>query len=155
MPHYRSYTPQDFPSLYAIEELCFDPPERFPRAYMRQILRQPNAATWIAEHNSKMLGFAIAEWAGKPEELYAYIQTLEVLPEARGQGIGRQLLSLLEASAREAKAQAIWLHVDAENAPAIRVYESRNYQPAGREKDYYGLGRPALVYAKLLQASRF
>ncbi len=46
---YRLYQPGDFPALYAVEELCFEPPFRFSRTYMRQLIESPNAATWIAE----------------------------------------------------------------------------------------------------------
>ena len=47
--HYRLYLPADFPQLYAIEQLCFQPPIRFPRPYMRQLIANPDSATWIAE----------------------------------------------------------------------------------------------------------
>jgi ribosomal protein S18 acetylase RimI-like enzyme len=40
--------------------------------------------------------------------------------------------------------------VDAENAGAIRVYERFGYQPIGKEEDYYGRGRAALIYEKPL-----
>ena len=151
---YRPYRPPDFPALYAIEEVCFDPPERFTRSYMRQLTRKRNAATWIAERETQMLGFAIADWTGDRENLAAYIQTLEVLPEARGQGIGSELLTRLEDSAKQAQVRAIWLHVDQENAPAIRLYTNHGFEIRGQEEDYYGPNRPALVYVKLLDTSR-
>ena len=60
--------------------------------------------------------------------MVAYIQTLEVLPERRGRGVGGELLRRIEGSARAAGAQSIWLHVDAENAAAIRLYERHGYR---------------------------
>ncbi len=143
---YRLYFPADFPPLYAIEELCFQPPLRFPRAYMRRVIENPDSATWIAEEISEefnqMTGFAIVEWAGLAGDRYAYIQTLEVSPEFRRNGIARELLSRLEESARKAGAAAIWLHVDAQNAPAIRLYQAHGYQKQGREEHYYARHRP-------------
>jgi ribosomal-protein-alanine N-acetyltransferase len=147
---YRPYIPQDSPTLYAIEEACFQPPHRFSRSYMRQIVRQPRVATWIAERDTRMLGFAIVEWGRELENRFAYIQTLEVLPEARGLGIGAELLRRLEDSARNAASHAIWLHVDAKNSAAMRLYQKHGYQLGGREQDYYGHNRPGLVYAKSL-----
>ena len=45
---------------------------------------------------------------------------------------------------------AIWLHVDAENAPAIRLYQAHGYQKQGREEHYYARHRPAEIYSKPL-----
>jgi ribosomal-protein-alanine N-acetyltransferase len=149
---YRLYTTEDFAAIYAIEEVCFQPPQRFSRAYMRQLVRQPDAATWIAELDGRICGFGLAEWTREVKETVAYIQTLEVLPEARGQGAGSELLRRMENSARAAGAAEIWLHVGAENAVAIRVYERHGYSLTGREEDYYGRGKPGLVYAKLLRS---
>ena len=146
----RLYTPQGFAGLYAIEEACFEPPFRFGRGYMRQLVNSSNAATWIAEDEGRMAGFAIVEWMPETGDAIAYIQTIEVAPAYRGRGIGAGLLRSIESSARDAGAQAIRLHVDAENAAAIRVYLANGYRCAGREEDYYPLGRAALVYGKTL-----
>lgn len=145
---YRLYKPEDFAALYAIEEACFQPPHRFSRAYMRQLIQQPNAATWIAEDGQRMCGFALVEWTREGAEVVAYIQTLEVLPDLRGQGVGSELLRLMVNSANAAGASLIWLHVDAENAAAIRVYQAQGFVPRGTKEDYYGRGRAALIYAK-------
>jgi ribosomal-protein-alanine N-acetyltransferase len=148
--HYRLYTPEDFDALYAVEEVCFQPPLRFSRTYMRQLIRQANSATWIAEEDGRMCGFALVEWTLRAENTVAYIQTLEVLPDARGQGVGGELMRRIEMSACAAGASGIWLHVDEENAGAIRVYQAHGYVIDGREEHYYGRGRHALVYGKAL-----
>jgi len=144
---YRPYRPTDFAALYAIEEVCFLPPLRFGRRYMRHLVEAADAATWIAEEADRLAGFAIVEWA----ERIAYIQTLEVLPEHRGRGIGGEMLRLTEESARTAGAELVWLHVDAENDGAIRLYERQGYRYESRAEDYYGRGRAALIYAKRLE----
>lgn len=149
---YRPYTPEDFAALYAIEELCFQPPFRFGRGQMRTLVNSPHAATWIAEQNGKMGGFAIVEWVSGAGEMIAYIQTIEVAPDWRGRGVGGELLARIEGSAREAGADSIMLHVDAENSSAIRLYEAHGYQLEGREERYYPRGRAALIYGKPLTA---
>ena len=95
-----------------------------------------------------MCGFGIVEWGEDSAGLTAYVQTLEVLPERRGLGVGGELLRRMEGSARSAGAEAIRLHVDAENAGAIRVYERGGYRLLGMEEDYYGRGRNGLVFGK-------
>lgn len=147
---YRLYAPEDFAALYAIEEVCFKPPFRFDRRYMRQLVNSSDAATWIAEEDGQMAGFAIIEWDGEKGAALGYVQTIEVLPAWRGRGVGRELLVRVEDSARTAGAKAIWLHVDAANSGAIRLYEANGYASKGREENYYSRGRDALVYLKLL-----
>lgn len=148
--NYRLFQPEDFAALYSIEEVCFLPPHQFSRGYMRQLIRQSDAATWIAEEGNRMVGFGLVQWTQDEVGVLAYVQTLEVLPEVRGRGVGGELLRRLEGSVRAAEARFIWLHVDAENRSAIRVYEKHAYQEQGKERDYYGPGKAALVYAKKL-----
>jgi ribosomal protein S18 acetylase RimI-like enzyme len=147
---YRLFTPADFPALYAVEELCFEPSFRFSRPYMRQLIESPGSATWIAEEDTELIGFSIVEWPAGQSESGAYIQTLEVHPVFRGRGIGAELLGRAEDSARAAGAQTIALHVDVENAPAIRLYEGHGYARQGREEHYYARHRAAYVYEKPL-----
>lgn len=147
---YRLYKPDDFAALYAIEAVCFQPPMRFSRPYMRQLIGQSNAAAWIAEDDARLRGFSIVDWMREGAELSAYIQTIEVVPAARGQGIGEELMRRMENSAHVAGAQAIWLHVDARNAAAIRLYERHGYRCRGRQEGYYGRGNAAHIYDKAL-----
>ena len=152
---YRLYKPADFPALYAVEELCFEPPVRFSRTYMRQLIENANSATWIAEDGPEpkleLIGFSIVEWPAGQSESDAYIQTLEVLPAFRGRGIGAELLVRAEESVRAAGVHIIALHVDVENAAAIRLYESRGYARQGRKEHYYARHRAAFAYAKPLE----
>ena len=148
---FRLYQSADFPALYAVEELCFEPPVRFSRVYMRQLIESSNSATWIAEEDANLIGFSIVDWPSGQSESAAYIQTLEVHPAFRGRGIGAELLIRAEESARAAGARSIALHVDIENAAAIRLYESRGYARQGREEHYYARHRAAFVYAMTLE----
>jgi ribosomal protein S18 acetylase RimI-like enzyme len=144
------YDARDFDELYAVEEVCFRPPQRFGRRYMRQLIESRDSATWIAEEDGRMAGFAIVDWVSGAGVTEAYLQTIEVLPGARGQGVGQGLLERVEGSALAAGAELIWLHVEAGNGVAIRLYEAHGYHCEGREEGYYGTGRAALVYAKRL-----
>ncbi len=149
--NYRPYCPGDFSQLYAIEQLCFQPPLRFPRNYMRRLVVRRTAATWIAERDGQMTGFAVIDWAVEAGQTVAYIQTLEVAPAHRNRGIATELLRHIESSARDAGAQVSWLHVAEGNAPAILLYEAQGYLLQGREENYYGQGIHALIFAKPLE----
>jgi ribosomal-protein-alanine N-acetyltransferase len=148
---YRLYQPSDFAQLYAIEELCFQPPLRFSRAYIRQLTKSPDAATWVAEEDNQLAGFTIAEFSAAAGVPLSYIQTIEVAPNFRKRGIACELLRRIEHSARETGARTIWLHVAEDNATAIHLYESHGFLLQGRAEDYYASGVPALIYAKSLE----
>jgi len=148
----RLYRAADFKALYAIEERCFEPLFRFPRAYMRQLLHRTRAAKWVAEEEGKLAGFAIAGWTAKKQNRAVYIDTIEVDPPWRRRGIAAELLRRVEASACAAGSRAIWLHVDEENEGAIRMYESAGYFRQGREENYYPQGRAAWILAKGLSS---
>jgi ribosomal-protein-alanine N-acetyltransferase len=147
---YRLYLPEDFEALYAIEEVCFLPPFRFGRRYMKHLVSSPDAATWIAEEGGRMAGFAIVQWGREADETIAYLQTIEVMPEVRGGGVGAELLMRSEESARAVGADRIWLHVDEENGSAIRMYQRHGYVVEGRHENYYPRGRAALIAEKKL-----
>jgi [ribosomal protein S18]-alanine N-acetyltransferase len=155
---YRLYRSDDFARLYEIEEICFEPPHRFGRRYMRSLISHPASATWIAEESGVMAGFAIVHWSTDPHSCEhagnsAYVQTLEVDPAFRRHGIARALLRRLETSASQAGASLIWLHVDAANAPAIALYSDAGYVRQGSADHYYGPGRPADILVRSLLPS--
>ena len=147
---FRLYQEDDFAQLYEIELACFEPPIRFTRQTMHKFVMDAHSATWIAENDGQMAGFAIVYWAKPPEQPLAYIQTLEVAPAQRKRGVARELLRRVEESARAAGAHVIWLHVAETNAAAISLYESHGYSRQGREDHYYAQGIPALLYAKAI-----
>lgn len=149
---YRLYKPEDFEALYAIERLCFQPPLRFERAYLEQVTRARDGATWVAESDvGNLVGFSVVEWKRLREgRLAAYVVTIEVLQEHRRQGVGGELLRRMEESAKAAGAGWIWLHVDARNEAAQKLYRGHGYDERGAVKDFYGPGRGAQVLAKAL-----
>ena len=147
---YRLFERNDFDDIYAIEEVCFQPPQRFSRRYMRQLIASPDAATWVAEQDARMAGFAIVEWSQQVTGVLAYIATIEVLPQYRGRRIGAELLRRIEGSANAERAIQVWLHVDIENTAAIQLYERAGYCNNGRADHYYARNRPAVIYVKPL-----
>ena len=146
--HVRPYRPEDFASLYVIEEACFEPPLRFSRRYIRQLVANPQSATWVAEYDGQLAGFLIVDWAAFQGSMLAYIQTIEVAPEFRRRGIALQLLRHAQYSAAQARATHIWLHVVEDNHSAIRLYESEGFRRTGVQQDYYGPGIVAAIYSK-------
>ncbi|WP_420236437.1 GNAT family N-acetyltransferase [Telmatobacter bradus] len=142
---YRPYTPADFAALYVIEEVCFKRPQRFGKRLMRNLLANPDSAAWIAEENGSMAGFALVEWEREEDFVAAYLETIELLPVFRGQGAGAELLRCCLRSALLAGATLFWLHVEAANVAALKLYERFGFVPREQEENYYGRGRHALI----------
>lgn len=67
----------------------------------------------------------------------AEILTVAVRPEARRAGVGRRLVeAALEAASSEA-AEAVFLEVAEDNAPARRLYSRLGFEAVGRRPGYY------------------
>lgn len=149
--HLRPYQPTDFPTLYAIEEACFQPPIRYSRVYLQRLIARRDSTTWVAEADGEIAGFTIVEWSDDPAAgRIAYIQTIEVAPTFRRRGVASELLRRAEESARAARANLLWLHVESTNEAAIRLYHAHGFAKQGSEPHYYARGRNAEIYSKSL-----
>jgi ribosomal protein S18 acetylase RimI-like enzyme len=69
-------------------------------------------------------------WSG---ELDAYLEELYVVPERRGEGLGRALLEAVMVAAREAGATHIDLGTSEDDTAALALYESTGF--TNREGD--------------------
>ena len=75
----------------------------------------------------------------------AEILTLAVLPDARRQGLGCDLLQAAMRRAAAADARTMFLEVAEDNASARRLYARHGFTEVGRRKRYYANGDDALV----------
>lgn len=90
----------------------------------------------VEEDDETPLGFILCRAvAGEAE-----ILTLAVEPAARRRGLGRALVDAAAGAARMAGAQALFLEVAHDNAPALALYEAAGFARAGLRRGYYDLG---------------
>ena len=92
---------------------------------------RPYAETVIAEERGRAVGFALffhnfSTFLGRPG---IYLEDLFVLPDRRGRGIGKRLLSHLAALCVERGCGRLEWSVLNWNQPAIRFYESLGARP--------------------------
>src|SRR6201986_65377 len=108
----REYTESDLDTIFALDEVCFEPPFRFSARAMKQFAEARNALTVIAENETgEIPGFCIAHVERAGKGLRAYVVTLDVAPDYRRRGLARQMLERIEQQAIEAGCDAIELHV--------------------------------------------
>lgn len=93
----------------------------------------PDTSTWVAEHDSRVIGFLAARQILDETE----ILNLAVDPAFRGRGAGRMLLAEALARASEKGATKAYLEVRASNASAIRFYRCHGFVISGRRPHYY------------------
>ncbi len=77
-------------------------------------------------------------------EVEGYVFDVELVPEARGRGLGRATMLAAEEAARELGATVMRLNVFGHNRPAVRLYESLGYVVTGATMTCrLDVGRPA------------
>lgn len=100
------------------------------RAKYEKWLRDPDAFVLLAERGGRPVGYALVTvgesfqgWA--TGERVADVETLSVLPDVRGAGVGTLLMDAVEDALAHVGIEALQLLVVAPNAEAIRFYERR------------------------------
>ena len=103
-------------------------------------LKNRECVVLAARDRRRVVGFAVMEFYDE----HAHLSLLAVLPGYQRQGIGKQLVEWLEASARTAGIFAVRLELRAGNDHARRFYERLGYLEAGRRPAYYAGREDAL-----------
>ncbi len=63
---------------------------------------------------------------------YAFIYDIELIPEKRGQGLGKLLMQAVENEVRKLGCVSIGLHVFGHNAAAVSLYEKSGFETTSR-----------------------
>ena len=123
----------DMAVLAALHAASFE--EAWDAPAIAALLATPGAfAVWTVD------GFILVRAAGGEAE----ILTLAVSPPARGQGLGRSLVTHAAAHAVTLGAQTLFLEVADANRPALALYAGLGFLQVGRRTGYYR-GRDAAV----------
>jgi len=123
----RAVRNDDTAALVALWALVFpeysDPtkPQRDPAANIARKLAQQDGLFWLAEESGQIIGSVMAGWDGHRGWIYA----LGVLPEKRGQGIGRQLAHQAEQALRARGCPKI--NLQTRNAAAIKFWQALGF----------------------------
>ena len=97
----------------------------------------------VAEAGSQIVGYGGIFSPSIGDD--ADIQTVTVVPEMQGRGVGRAILTELLGEAARRCAPAVLLEVRLGNAAAIHLYESSGFVEIARRGNYYGQDIHALV----------
>jgi ribosomal protein S18 acetylase RimI-like enzyme len=133
---------RDLNALRYLEQVCF-PKDAWPLWDLIGVLTLSNVLRLKAVEHDQMIGFIAADI--RLREQVAWIATIGVLPNYRGRGLGRALLTSCE---QRLEALTIRLNVRASNYNAIQLYLTSGYQKVGVWPGYYSDGEEALVMEK-------
>lgn len=125
-----------FQQLAALHARCFVTPRPWTAAEFAGLLSAPGCVLLSAED-----GFLLGRVAGGEAELL----TLAVAPEARRAGQGGALVARFLEHCLVQRAEAAFLEVASDNAPALALYRRTGWEAVGRRSRYYAPGIDAVV----------
>ena len=104
------------------------------RAFYERPLAQPDSFFLLAERDGRPVGYAAVAVGGTEASLVvgervASLESLSVLPEERGQGLGRRLMDAVFEELRRLDVEEISLAVMEGNDDAWRFYERLKLVP--------------------------
>ena len=114
----------------------------------RKVCTRPGYELYVARKGGEPVGFALVHprgVAGSP-----YLASIAVAAAARGQGIGRRLLTFAEDQFRP-EARHFFLCVSSFNERARRLYERQGYEAVGVLEDYVVDGASEVLMHKWLR----
>ncbi len=163
----RDFRPEEFETLWRIDQQCFAPGISYTREELSTYLQRPHAFAVVAhspamvetvskgrisnpghtrdEGGFGILGFIVAEAASRGT---GHIITIDVLPSARGAGIGSQMLRLAEERLRDARCRSVLLETAVDNHSALAFYKRHGYMVIKSLPGYYSNGVDAIGLKK-------
>ena len=141
----RDYRPDDFDSLWKIDQLCFARGISYTRRELAFYIARKLGFTLVGEREGKIVGFVVVD---RDRQGQGHVITIDVLPEARRSGLGSQLMTAAEERLRTLGCSVVILETAVDNAAALAFYKRHGYSVIHTLPRYYLNSIDALVLAK-------
>lgn len=151
--HIRPYRAADFDRLWEIDQLCFPQGIAYTQMELNGFLSRRNAIALVADYAGKQAspaaGKAAPKFAASKPQIAGFVVahrqreqagriiTLDILPEARRQGLASQLMQQCEERMRAAGCRAAYLETAVNNHAALQLYRKLGYQVLRVLPGYY------------------
>lgn len=146
----RPALPDDFATLVAIDQSCFEEDVAYDAYELRYFMSQSSATTLVAEVDGAIAGFLLFEIRGAQSG--ATLVTLDVTDIYRNAGIGSSLLAHSEELLANHHTTCYRLQVDTTNSVALEFYSRRGFHVVRTLRHYYPNGADAYLMEKRLGA---
>ena len=148
----KAGTIEDADRLNEIEKACFPSELRYGPSVLATLFSMTPIYTVLTAYtveNFKIIAFVIGEQDDN-DELLGRIITIQVDPSFWQRGVGKKLLSLLEATLHKKYGiKSFELQVHHKNEGAIRFYQNSGYKITRFLKNYYDRKEHAFLMEKL------
>jgi ribosomal-protein-alanine N-acetyltransferase len=143
----RDFEPEDFESLWRMDQACFPAGIAYSKQELKAYIRQRGAFTLVAVESlgGKAQGFIVAHRGPT-----GHIVTIDVDPAIRRSGVGSALLEAAEERLHAAGSHAVGLETAVDNVSALAFYKRQGYNVLRTWPRYYSNGVDALVLKKEL-----
>jgi len=141
----RDYRPDDFDSLWKIDQLCFARGISYTRRELAFYIARKLGFTLVGEREGKIVGFVVVD---RDRQGQGHVITVDVLPEGRRSGLGSRLMAAAEERLRLLGCSVVILEAAVDNAAALAFYKRHGYSVIHTLPRYYLNSIDALVLAK-------
>ncbi|MFC4504809.1 MULTISPECIES: GNAT family N-acetyltransferase [Streptomyces] len=139
----RTAKDTDLDDIVRLDAEAF-PADPYPFFVLRQLLTAFPDFLLLVEDGEELRGYVLAT---PPHDAQSWVLSLGIVPDLRGQGLGRHLMTRMLSHLRAQGTHAVWLSVEPGNETAISLYLSLGFvaDPGGPRKDYFGPGQHRLL----------
>jgi ribosomal-protein-alanine N-acetyltransferase len=129
----RTYQPDDFETLYKLDQSCFPRGIAYSKTTLRYFLALSSAECLLAVEKDDIAGFILSERDGA----LAHIITLDVAEGHRRSGVGSLLLNAAENNLAGQGVRTVFLETAVNNHAAVNFWSRHGYIKEGILKRYY------------------
>lgn len=144
----RNATQSDFPRLLAIDQTCFSADIAYDALELAYYMEREQSHTLVAEVGPQIAGFLLVDIETIRNGRVATLITLDVVENARRQGVGSALFARSERLLLESGVPRYRLQVDTTNRSAIEFYRRAGFNQQRTLEAYYPNGADAYLMEK-------
>jgi ribosomal-protein-alanine N-acetyltransferase len=149
----RDYLPNDFEQLWQLDQLCFTEGIAYSKRELRYYLDLKGSIKIVVTKDvpsETIAGFLVAV----PQRARtAHIITIDVHPDFRRSGLGKQLMQAAEQRLKAQDCNAVLLEVAVDNIAAISFYKRLGFTVLKSLPRYYNNSIDGLLLGKPLDAA--
>lgn len=154
----RDFRPEDFETLWSIDQKCFAPGIAYSHQELSIYIRRRASFTIVAEQLPGKRGAAVENIVGfivaESNRRTGHVISIDVLPSVRRFGLGSKLLTMAEDRLRSNGCRAVVLETAVDNLAALSFYKRHTYHVIKAVPRYYSNGTDALVLEKKLAEAK-